>query len=267
MDWQPARADHAIDRAATVINFAAPLEPDTLDDVIIKVRQVAKSHHMTNRIEVTEPIEIQAKDGLPPKLTELDLAMQQPRRVVFRRMDIGNTLVEELSISNQRMILSTRKYRRWSDFYSVLIDATNAVAETFDIRNNVKSVQLEFVDKFHSDKQRADHFEILAKDSPYICASVASKTNSLHNHSGWFDYEGETTRKLTNVNIDVVESDAVNNSITTKSISVLTMARYEALDGSLAEPIERINELHVYLKKAFECIITKEAAIRVALNG
>ena len=101
--------------------------------------------------------------------------------------------------------------------------------------------------------------------TPYLCKTASEKRYSLHNHSGWFDFEGDTIRSLTNVNIDVVEPEKAQIIEQPTRISLFTMRRIEALIGVIDRPRERIGSLHIYLKEVFRCIITDEAAVRVAL--
>jgi hypothetical protein len=105
---------------------------------------------------------------------------------------------------------------------------------------------------------------VIEKTSDYIAPKLREKGVALHVHSGWFDYE-PPVRKLTNVNIDVNDL-AVPVPENRRSLTVLTLGQFEALDGVLQDPTSQMDILHDYLKDIFGATIAKGAAARVSLN-
>jgi hypothetical protein len=74
-------------------------------------------------------------------------------------------------------------------------------------------------------------------------------------------------RRLTNVNIDVNDIAIPPPPDPRRSISVVSMGQFEALEGALDTPLQRLVTLHDYLKATFGSIISAEAAARVAINA
>jgi uncharacterized protein (TIGR04255 family) len=263
MDWEPARADHSIDRVIASITLVNRIDPNAFDDLVVAARKVAAAHQLTDRVDLQEPLEIPADT---PTVIFGDSSVMPPRRVVFRRLEVAGMPVEELSISFQRITFLTLRYRRWEDFNRLIDSTIETLDQAYAISKMAKFVRLEYLDRFLSAPGGADHFQVIAKNSEFLVPSVVNKTAALHVHSGWFDFESANVRMLTNVNIDVHDAPRPPSPEPRRTILVLSMGQYEALDGVLDRPIERLGELHDYLKKLFGRIITAETAARVGLN-
>jgi len=261
MNWEPARADHSIDRATASIALSGPLDANTFDELVVAGRTAAAARNLTNRVDLADAVEL---PELPPGGV-IELGSMPPRRVVFRRMDVNGVSVDELSIGMRRIAVGTLRYGRWADFFGLLTPFLTALTQVYPITQNVKSVRLEYVDRFQSIPGGADHFEVINRDSEFLAPVVAEKTAALHVHSGWFDFEKPQVRQLTNINIDV--HDIVHPTPDPRrKISILSVGQFEALEGTLDRPVDRLDYLHDYLKSIFGRIITPEAANRVALN-
>jgi uncharacterized protein (TIGR04255 family) len=185
--------------------------------------------------------------------------------VVFRRLDQARASTEEVSIGMQRIVFLTQRYRRWVNFRQMIAEILGSLEQVCPVMQNVKTVRLEYLDRFLSKPGGADHFEVIAKASHYIAPVLLDKSAALHVHSGWFDHEPANIRRLTNVNIDVNDL-SVPVPDNRRSLTLLTLGQFEALQGALADPIAKMDVLHDSLKKIFEATITKEAAARVSLN-
>jgi uncharacterized protein (TIGR04255 family) len=266
MNWEPARADHSIDRATASIVLSVPIvDANTFDELVVAGRKAAAEQHLTDRVDMAEAIELPQ----PPPGAVVDLSQfsgMAPRRVLFRRLDAERVAVDELAIGAQRIAVGTLRYRRWSDLFRLLSKSLAALETIYPISQNTKSVRLEYVDRFESAPGGADHFEVLRRESDFLCRVIADKTAALHVHSGWFDFETPHVRKLTNVNIDVHDITIPAPPDARRKITVLSMGQFEALQGTLDNPVSRLDDLHAYLKSIFGRIITPGAAARVALN-
>jgi uncharacterized protein (TIGR04255 family) len=150
-------------------------------------------------------------------------------------MDAGETAVEELSIGMQQLSFSTLRYRRWPDFYHLITSTVAALDQDFPISQTTRFVRLEYVDRFQSVPEGADHFEVISKDSVFLVPIVKDKTAALHVHSGWFDFETQNIRKLTNVNIDVsdISIPLPPSDDPRRKISIHSMGQFEAIVGYL----------------------------------
>jgi hypothetical protein len=66
---------------------------------------------------------------------------------------------------------------------------------------------------------------VIRRDSLFITPAVNDKRAALHVHSGWFDFENTETRMLTNVNIDVSESDTAARNAGFRALTII-LARF-----------------------------------------
>jgi uncharacterized protein (TIGR04255 family) len=263
MNWEPARADHSIDRAVATITLPQPITANTLDELVVAARKVAAAHQLTDRVDLQDAIEVPAGSG--GVIIGLG-TFAPPRRVVFRRLEAGGASVEELSVGVQQLAFASTRYRRWANFYHLIATAVASLDQVYPVTQNAKSVRLEYIDRFRSAPGGADHFDVLSRDSKYLTAAVKDKDKALHVYSGWFDFETPTIRRLTNLNIDVNDIPIPPPPEPRRTVSILSMGQFEAIEGVLDKPIERLDVLHDYLKTTFGSIITPEAAARVALN-
>ncbi|MGH6811862.1 MAG: TIGR04255 family protein [Methylocella sp.] len=265
MNWEPARADHSIDRVVASISLLEPIGADDFDQLVLRGRKAARDHQLVDRVDL--PDMIAPPPGSDGVFIGLD-NFKPSRRVVFKRTDANGAAVDELSISMQQLSFSTLRYRRWPNFFHFITSTVAALDQDYPITQRARLVRLEYVDRFQSAPEGADHFEVISKDSVFLAPIVRDKTAALHVHSGWFDFETPNIRKLTNVNVDVndISIPLPPPSEQRRKISILSMGQFEALAGSLDRPPERLDTLHDYLKDTFRNIITPEAASRVALN-
>jgi uncharacterized protein (TIGR04255 family) len=263
MNWEPAHADHSIDNVLAVIAFEDAVDANTFDEIVVSVRKVAAEHQLTTRVDIQEPV---LPPGLVPGQVIFDTGnLAFRRRVAFQRV-VNNASIAEFSVGMQNIGLSTSRYTKWSDFRAILLKLTNSMAAHFPLSSKVKSIQLQYTDRFDSTIVGADFFEVISKSSPFVPIAATKRTRALHVHSGWFDYSGPGERTLTNINIDIVDNSEPAPPDAKTKITLLTFARLDALSGTIPDPFERLTALHGYLKNVFGETITREAAARVALN-
>jgi uncharacterized protein (TIGR04255 family) len=261
MNWEPAHADHSIDSVSVVIALASPLDSDTFDEVIVAGRKAAAAHHFAHRVETMDLMNMQAGQEL---IFSAQSGTQPPRRVAFQRLSDGAP-IGEFSIGKSSFILSYSRYTSWTDFKNMGFDLLNAVQAVAPILSGVRSIQLQYNDRFTSVSVGADVFEVVSRTSSLLAPVLADKTRALHCHSGWFEYFGADRRRLTNVNIGLVDNSAPSQVDAKSTLTLLTMARVEELAGPVKQPLDELTSLHDYLKVVFKDTITTEAAARVAL--
>jgi hypothetical protein len=186
MDWEPARADHSIDRVVASISLINATDANTFDDLVATGRRIGAANQLTDRVDLQDAIELPSGQGLVLGLGN----MTPPRRVVFRRLEANtNTPVEEFSIGAKQIAFATLRYRRWGDFYQLISTVIAAFDQVCPITESAQSVRLEYIDRFQSVPGGADHFEVLSRDSGFLAPIVRDKDKALHVHSGWFDFE------------------------------------------------------------------------------
>lgn len=261
MNWEPSRADHSIERTTASIVFAQHLDANTFDEITVAARKAAAAQNLTDRLDLVEPLQL-----LPGLSTVIDMSTMPPRRVVFRRLDAEKLAIDELSIGSLQVAFGTLRYGRWLDFFGRLKTFLNALDAIHPVTQALRTVRLEYVDRFNSTIESADHFEVIDRASEFLAPVVTSKTAALHVHCGWFDFETATVRQLTAVNIDVNDPPVPKPPQPRRSVSILSVSQFEALEGTLDKPVERFDTLHDGLKSTYGRIITAEAARRVSLN-
>ena len=269
MQWEPARADHSIDRALVSIKLWHPIDPDLFDELAVAGRRAASSYSLTHRIETVDPIEVQAIEGVdgPRAQIQLDrLPAANPRRVHFQRREPDGGIAYEFAIGRNLITFATLRYRRWADFEELMTGIWNKIVDAGLMAVPVKAVRLEYRDRWTSAPGGGDHFEVIAKSSTNLTGAVSGKSNALHVHSGWFDFINDTTRQLTNVTMLYAQDINIGASTDDRrKIRITTLREHEALTGPLDNPLGRLHQIHDDLKKLYESTITPEAAHRVKL--
>jgi uncharacterized protein (TIGR04255 family) len=262
MRWEPARADHSIDRALVSVRLVESLNADAFDELVVAARKSAASHNLTSRTESIDPMEIPAGKQV---VFNINPSTAAPRRVHFQRLDQDGSIADEFSVGNSRFMFATLRYRRWADLFKMVSGCMEGAFAALPAAARVKAIRLEYVDRFVASPGEADHFEVISRESIYMVPVAREKSFAFHVHSGWFDYDEPTIRRLTNVNIDVQDPSGPPPADRRK-IAILTMAELESFGGPLSEPLEKLAGLHQYLKKVYQSLITNEAADRVALG-
>lgn len=267
MQWEPARADHSIDRALVSIRLAEPINPDLFDELTVEGRKAASKFALTHRVETVDPIEIQAsEDGARAEIRLDRLPPANPRRIHFQRLEPDGGIAYEFAIGRQLITFATLRYRRWADFNDLMSNVWVAIEQAGLRGAGIKASRLEYQDRWASPVGGGEHFQVVSKDSPYLTSVVAAKGHALHVHSGWFDFLSDSIRQLTNVNIDVQDIPLDIPSDNKRKIRITTMREHEALSGSLDAPLERVDAIHKDLKDLYRSIITLAAAHRVGLE-
>jgi hypothetical protein len=49
MEWEPAHADHSIDRAVVTASWLKPFDANTFDELVVTGRKAAATHQLTDR--------------------------------------------------------------------------------------------------------------------------------------------------------------------------------------------------------------------------
>lgn len=269
MQWEPARADHSIDRALVSIKLRRAIDPDLFDELTVVGRKAASQLSLTNRVETVDPIEVQATegaDGIKAQIRLDRLPRANPRRVHFQRLEPDGGIAYEFAIGQQLITFATLRYRRWADFEELMTSIWNSLMEAGLNTVEIKAARLEYLDRWISHPGGGDHFQVISQETVHLTRTAAEKSFALHVHSGWFDFMSDTIRQLTNVNIDIQDVPVGSPGDNQRKIRITTMREHEALMGVLDDPLGRVNEIHIGLKSLYRSTITLEAAHRVGLD-
>jgi uncharacterized protein (TIGR04255 family) len=264
MNWEPAHADHSIDNVNVQVNFAEAMDSDAFDEVIIPVRRAAATHSLNHRIESQEPIEVPL--GGAPAMFSVSLnAFPASRRVAFQRV-VDGTVVAEFNIGARNFTMWTTRYQRWAQFFTQFRQIFAAIDDSWALASRVKSIRLQYIDRFMSAPGGSDHSEVLAANSPFVRVPQDDPYAAFHVHAGWFDYNSEPgVRILTNINVDAgdVRWSPLNQP---RMLTFLTLLQHEAMGTNLDDPVGRTDILHQRLKNLFRELISADAATRVGLS-
>ena len=63
MDWEPAHADHSIDRVVVTFNWHEPIEANTFDELLVAGRKAAVNYHLTHRIDIQDAVVLPPATG------------------------------------------------------------------------------------------------------------------------------------------------------------------------------------------------------------
>jgi uncharacterized protein (TIGR04255 family) len=159
MDWEPAHADHSIDRAVVTLNWHQPIDANTFDELVVAGHKAAVAHHLTNRAVLQDALELPPGGGM----MVFGSNFTPPRRVAFQRLDQTSTVVEEFSIGVHRIAYFTQRYRRWENLRQTIAEIMGSLEQVSSIMQNVKVARLEYLDRFQSKQGGADHFEVIKK--------------------------------------------------------------------------------------------------------
>jgi uncharacterized protein (TIGR04255 family) len=265
MDWEPAHADHSIDSVNVSFTFAEPIDTDAFDEVVIAVRRAATVHNFSKRIESQEPADQPSLPTVPGQPINLSINLgTMMRRVAFQR-PAEDVVASEFSIGSKSLTMWTVRYRRWVNFFAELADLFSAVDSVWPLSARVKTIRLQYVDRFVSIPGGASHFEVIAREMPnFLVIPQRDPTAAFHVHNGWFDYDTlPGVRILTNINID--SGDVRNQPNGQRFVTFLTLMQYESLYSFLQDPLDQTAALHRGLKNLFRQLISPEAAARVGL--
>lgn len=262
MNWEPAHADHSIESVNAVLSLTTPIDQNVFDEVLVAGRKAANAHQFTNRVEGIEPLQL---NGPPGAEVVIDLAnAQMRRRVGFQRI-VDGAPVGEFAIGLTSVTLTSSNYSSWTHFLGMMVDLLTPIDALAGVFSQTRSLQLQYIDRFVSTAPEASAFEVVSPSSRFLASTMGEAKSAFHSHIGWFDYRNEGARRLTNINIDLIDNLPGPSGVHSR-LGILTMARFESLQVPIEKPLDELSNVHYYLKKLFQDIITTDAADRVHLN-
>jgi uncharacterized protein (TIGR04255 family) len=168
-------------------------------------------------------------------------------------------------------------YTRWQAFTDRAMGFVAAVLDTYLSVVPLRSVALEYFDRFDADEGIVSPkcSLLIRSDSPYIAPKAFSETAPWHSRAGWFDSPTAQLRRL--INIDVQIADATVAPHTTRRVAqIRSMMReifnqpgFESLENDQVDAellASRFNSIHLDLNDLLGKVITSEAAQRIALG-
>lgn len=271
MNWEPAHADHSIDHVSATFTFAETIDANDFDELAVVARKSAARLGLTHRVDLQEPIQVEVPSIQMEGLVEREILInlggsEVRRRAAFQRVQDDGKVLEEFALGARTISLVTSRYERWAGFYDRARTLLSDLESQLPVLSRVASLRLQYVDRFRSIGDMADHFEVINRDSPFIAPAARDAIDAFHVHSGWFDFDEPGVKSLTNVNIGVADLPPTPAGVV-RQATILCLYDHTSLTSQpLVDPIGRLQDMHLYLKNLFSRIISDEAAARVALN-
>ena len=294
MRWRPAHEAHAIELSSATFQFGEPVPAKLWLALLEDISTKASSSGFNVRFD---GVEFGIEFRMPPATPELQFPGQVsplpsampggvvplpipstddvPTGRILRATD-GGGFREQLQLHRGHFTYTLSRYVGWSSFAdrvrNLLAPALDRVLQLV----NLSIVKLEYWDRFifAGPASEAKYDELLRVGSCYLPGFPADTTELWHSHVGLFVPSGTSSRRLINLNVDVIDlADSAGPSqppVPQRSVSVYSMAQ-DALPpgnspGAYDEAACTLDDLHGVLKKVFAEVITSEAAQRIALT-
>ncbi len=286
MRWRPAHEAHAIERVSLTFQFveAAPSKPwQAVLDAATKDMQAHNFSFIANALSFPEVLisgAIQGQPGLSIEMSPGGIITQQHLAVTGRTFRIveGTSVREEIQIHRDRLVHQASVYDGWDSYKGRTLALLGASLDKLLPLVDLANVKLEYWDRFvfDGDSRGVDYSELLRSDSAHLPGFPFGTNRLWHSHVGYFMPLEGTARRLTNVNVDVLDIiqsvglDPQSGSPTQRrSVGIYTMAQdsIQPTDSPSDQggTISIVDGLHADLKAVLSDVITAEAADRISL--
>ncbi len=287
MQWQPAHEAHAIERVSLTFQFveAAPSKPwQSVLDAATKDLQAHNFSFMINALSFPEVLITGAMQGQQPGLS-IEMSpgglITQHQLVTGRTFRIleGTSVREEIQIHRDRLVHQASVYDGWKSYKSRTLTLLGASLDKLLPLVDLANVKLEYWDRFvfDGDVREVDYSELLRSDSAHLPGFPFGTDRLWHSHVGYFTPLKGATRRLTNVNVDVLDLTQIAGATPQpvlptlrRSVGIYTMAQdnIEPADSPSNHEgtLSSMDGLHAGLKAVFSDVITATAADRISLH-
>lgn len=266
--WQPLKGTHALDVSAIAVAFGQEVGDVLWRRADASLTKVAAAAGLTER-QATIAV-------LPKELAALQkLIPETEGQAAYTRKE-GDVLAEVVRMSKDRVSYANHVYTRWAPFRAqavkFLADPVGRFLESAPLLN----VVIEAVDLFNWDPDQGPmRLEGLLAPTSAGVASGAYRNDALwHTHSGWFEYPDQFTRRLCNINIDLVADS--ERKLERPQLKIRTLVTHqfnnqdvEALPDEMATWAfveDQLQTLHIRSKDLLKMAITPEAAKAISLD-
>lgn len=266
--WRTVNPAHAIQRAAIVLSFS-----EELTSVVIKRIVDALRDHMTRLgLSTEQPVNTVLFKVQPGAEPETVSGTQSG--TAFQRVQAGN-VIQSLTVTSDTIRFETHSYTRWVAFIEQFAVIAGAALPIVEQVTKVKSLALEYVDFFYgAEPGTPDAMQIIDKASEYISRKAFSRRAPWHSHTGWFEQETASTRRL--VNVDLTANDAQGPDGLRRAITIRTYEADQIFDmdhpnapnlATTEAVIASLESIHVSLKRRLRGILTRDASTMISLGN
>lgn len=278
MRWKLAHDDHAIERVSLIFQFKEPLPSKPWRSMLATASEFFPQKGLLegNKEFASQIIVSPGGQQGPGAPNAKHVVTPQLSGWTFRAVT-GAKVNEEISLRRVQFVYATMLYDRWSNFRQRVIDLLWPSLEQALQLVELDFVKLEYWDRFNfmGPPSEANYRELLRLNSKYIPSFPLDETNLWHSHIGFFADPGTSTRRLINLNVDVLdiatpELPKDNGPPVQRSVGIYTMAQdtvaQERLSNSASDLESTLDEMHTILKELLADVITDETANRISLK-
>lgn len=269
--WKPLHGSHAIERVAARVQFAQHVNDVPWGKIQSEGKERAEKFQLLTKKEVRQvDFRIEESEG--------HVDHSRPIGIDFLRLERPNFFSEKLELRRDSLALEVFRYVRWAGFAEMAEAILLPLAKRYLDLVPITGVQLEYVDRFDATEDGPDCRAVIRPDSDLVTRRAFSTHDPWHSHAGWFDWpEDGKAKRLANVDIDVFDLPTAGAGqgrrvvrIRTHLTDFFNQIGLEALpeDALTTEFLaERLDMLHIELKKMLGFVLTDAASTSVSLGG
>lgn len=202
-----------------------------------------------------------------------------PVGIEFLRLERPDFYSEKIAILRDEVSVEEWRYTRWAAFSEKLNALMLPIVTHFAQTVPVLSVQLEYIDLFQSKTpgEATDISEILRHPNNFIPSESFSQDQTFHSHTGYFQRKDDITKRLVNVDVDVVDVRTPVQPKALRSVRIRTnISDFFNQEGYTAISDEAFNtefiasrlyDQHIELKDLLSSILSEEATDAISLKG
>lgn len=266
--FEPLHQGHAIEQVAFALQFDAALS----DDLIAQLEKAGSDFGQDfPRRAVLQGIEVSFGPAAAPAG-----APRSVSGIVWQRFRDDGNAEAELRCERAQVTFRTLTYTRWEQVWQRARRFLVAVLPIYTRGARPNAVSLSYVDKFiwKGPIETFNRAALIRADSPYVAPHVYEVSDQWHCHTGSFTRPTSRTKRLLNVNIDVLNEGGGAETqrvvaIATILTDFLNQPGYDetliAPDNAMRVCDTHMDELHLFAKNVLGKIVTEDTARRIEL--
>lgn len=266
--FEPLHQGHAIEQVVFAIQFDAALG----DELILQLENAGSDFGQEfPRRAVMQGMEMAfgPATGVTPTARALN-------GMVWQRFREDGNAEAEFRCERTQATFRTLSYTRWEQVWQRARRLLAAVLPVYTRSARPNAVSLSYVDKFiwKGPLDAFDRDALIRRDSPYVAPHVYEVNDQWHCHTGSFTRPTPRTKRLLNVNVDILNEGSGGEArrvvaIATVLTDFLNQPGYEETlitpDNAMRVCDTHMKELHMFAKHVLGKIVTDAAARRIQL--
>ena len=267
--FQPSREAHSIEQIAVAVQFDRPLQDNQLAELRNSLEQFKNDNDLPGYAELQGIAFSLGQPGAIP-------IPQQLGGMLMHRSAPNGSIERELRIERAVCTYRTTKYTKWDSVWTEAKKYFEVVIPQFGRFAKIAGISLNFQDKYiwNGVLGEAKVDGLLRHDSQYLSPHIFKAEDLWHCHTGAFIRLDSHTKRLLNINVDLLDENSPAGtqkvvSIATVLTDMLNQPTYETLEINETDIVNyldtRMQSLHAFSKDVFGNIINDEMCKRIAL--